>query len=1085
MRILRFIFRALLFLTLAIAIAGGLLVFQMSNGSLSAGFLKGKVVAALQMRLPAGSSVGIEDLLVSFGPNWSLVVESPNLSVSVPGRGQIVAGDTRIDLAPEPLMAGIVEPVSLTIDSLSMDITGQSMEPPSGSRGDFVRSAMLQMAKAVLNGDRLLDERGLESIDISNIRISGEAIRNSPLADGVPIQVSALHWRPSGADGGLEIRFASVHGNWTLGITPGVDADARVYADIKVTDFPPAFVVPRIADPTRRPYYDAIADMQGRVQLDQDGQFDVARMHMTLGPGYLSMLENAAAIIDRVDVAMELSADSDRLSLARSDIRFGGTHIVLRGGLDLASFGEPIGYAAELGPTRLAPFGERQEPVILENGMAKGSIDMVAGAILLDGASISGPEGAARAAGAFRFQGDAPGLSGAVTIEETTVRMARALWLPIIARKTRSWFDRNVKSALLGPGTVQIALPMENLGDAGRDRPLPSDGVVGELPFRYGLFTPLRDLPLVRNAFGSLQFTDATAIVKLTAADVTVAGMGVASVGPTEFRIPNLGKPDPVGYLDLDVAGPAAALAQISNAGRLQIAEDRGLSPAALSGDAKLGLQAAFSLVGKSRQNEINAEFDLQLSKFASDTPIAGQLISGGTLAVRGNTETFSVTGNAKIDGIPAKIDVTSSGKSNQSTVRLTMDEEARRKLGIDLGSMLVGDVITSVTPQADGRIQDISVDLRSAAVNLPFLGWQKGASVPATLKARIERTANGIQVRDIVVYGDGFQASGDLDIDSRGRLVRLEMDDIALKPGDDFAISAKAAGKGYKINISGASFDARGLISVLQSSPSGIATSDQQLSLSLNLALMRGFNGVSLSGVSGAATFSGGKVRDLSLQAGTSAAQPLELVIREESSERSIDLRSANGGALLRFMNIYDKAYGGDLMVRFAGSSKAQDGRGELVINNFRVQNEQAFDQAAIERRIRTDRDREVRSTDRLTDTSNLSFSILRIPFTKSGDAIVISDASLRGSVIGASSKGTVDLAARNLSLSGTIVPAYGINNLPGSIPILGQLLGGRNREGLIGITYRMFGPIDAPTLKLNPASAIAPGILRRIFEY
>jgi hypothetical protein len=45
--------------------------------------------------------------------------------------------------------------------------------------------------------------------------------------------------------------------------------------------------------------------------------------------------------------------------------------------------------------------------------------------------------------------------------------------------------------------------------------------------------------------------------------------------------------------------------------------------------------------------------------------------------------------------------------------------------------------------------------------------------------------------------------------------------------------------------------------------------------------------------------------------------------------------------------------------------------------------------------------------------------------------------------------------------------------------------LLGGRKREGLIGITYQMYGPVDGPTLKLNPASAIAPGIFRRIFEY
>ena len=70
-------------------------------------------------------------------------------------------------------------------------------------------------------------------------------------------------------------------------------------------------------------------------------------------------------------------------------------------------------------------------------------------------------------------------------------------------------------------------------------------------------------------------------------------------------------------------------------------------------------------------------------------------------------------------------------------------------------------------------------------------------------------------------------------------------------------------------------------------------------------------------------------------------------------------------------------------------------------------------------------------------------------------------------------------------MALSGTFIPAFGINNIAGAIPILGQILGGGRDEGLVGITYKMFGPIDDPKLVMNPISAIAPGIFRKIFEY
>ncbi|HSM42280.1 MAG TPA: AsmA-like C-terminal region-containing protein [Afifellaceae bacterium] len=1085
MRFLRFILRAVLLLTLAIVIAGGLLVFQMSNGTLSAGFLKDRLVSVARSNMPPGSDISLSDLRFGFGPDWSLVVEGSGMSADIGDRGRIEADSARTELAFMPLLMGSVEPVSLTAEGLSATVSSRPVQQPTGSRAEFLRQAFAGFGRAAAGLSRRLDAAGLRSVDIADLEISGPALDRMPFAADLPLRVSLLRWRPAeGGTGTISAEVRSAHGDWSALIVPGADADSRPVVDVTIRDFPPAFVYPPITDTARRPYYDAVAEVQARIQLDETGGLDVARLHGSLGSGYLSMVDDDAAIIDRVDFALELSASSDALRLARSDIRFGGTHVVFRGEIGFGSFGEPMTYALELGETELSPFGDGQEPVVLEAGNAAGYIDLGGGAIRLQKAAISGPEGALRAVGSFRFKGAAPGLSGVVEVEETTARMVRALWPPILARKTRAWFDRNVKSALLGPGTVQIALPKENLGRAGKGRPLPPDGLIGEVPFRYGLFTPLRDLPLVRSAFGSLEFADATAIVKLNQAEVTAVGFGTAGVGETEFRIPDLGKPDPVGYLDLGISGPAAALAQLSNAGRLNIAEDRGISPEALSGEAELSLKAAFSLTKRARPEDVDADFDLRLTEFASKEPITGQLISAADLAIKGTPAAYSVAGSAKIDGMPAKIDLTSGGADSQSTVKLTMDEAARKKLGIDLGSLLSGPVVASVTPQADSRVQDISIDLEPATINLPFVGWQKGAGVPATFKARIKRTGKGAEVSNIIISGDGFQAAGELEVGQDGKLSSLNMREIALRQDDDFAVSLDTTGNGYRVSVSGASFDARGLITQLQSADADLSGVEGRYSISVKLAQLRGYNSVALSGVAGSLVIDDGRLQAISMQAGTGTAQPIELVIGEEAEQRRVNLRSGNGGALLRFLNIYDKAFGGDLVLEFGGPADAPDGQGHVTLSNFRVQNEHAFDQAAAERRS-SNPDREVRSTDIVIDTTNISFAKLRVPFVKRAEALVFSDASLRGPVVGATGKGTLDLKARNLSISGTIVPAYGINNLPGSIPILGQLLGGRKREGLIGITYQIFGPINAPTLKLNPASAIAPGIFRRIFEY
>jgi hypothetical protein len=68
---------------------------------------------------------------------------------------------------------------------------------------------------------------------------------------------------------------------------------------------------------------------------------------------------------------------------------------------------------------------------------------------------------------------------------------------------------------------------------------------------------------------------------------------------------------------------------------------------------------------------------------------------------------------------------------------------------------------------------------------------------------------------------------------------------------------------------------------------------------------------------------------------------------------------------------------------------------------------------------------------------------------------------------------------------MSGTFVPLYGINNVFGQIPVLGLLLGGGSNEGLFGITYEVVGTLSQPVLRVNPVSAMAPGVLRKIFEF
>ena len=95
------------------------------------------------------------------------------------------------------------------------------------------------------------------------------------------------------------------------------------------------------------------------------------------------------------------------------------------------------------------------------------------------------------------------------------------------------------------------------------------------------------------------------------------------------------------------------------------------------------------------------------------------------------------------------------------------------------------------------------------------------------------------------------------------------------------------------------------------------------------------------------------------------------------------------------------------------------------------------------------------------------------------------IRDGVVKGPTIGATIEGNIDYLRDDVNVRGTLVPLYGLNNMFGQIPIVGLFLGGGSNEGIFGITYEVTGSTANPRPQVNPISAIAPGLLRKFFEF
>ncbi len=218
-----------------------------------------------------------------------------------------------------------------------------------------------------------------------------------------------------------------------------------------------------------------------------------------------------------------------------------------------------------------------------------------------------------------------------------------------------------------------------------------------------------------------------------------------------------------------------------------------------------------------------------------------------------------------------------------------------------------------------------------------------------------------------------------------------------------------------------------------------------------------------------------GGRIRGFSLNAkiGRDATLLGDLRARVQTGRPVLYFETNDAGALFRFTDIYPRMVGGKIWIGM--DPPTQDSapqEGIVSVRDFAIRGEAALD-------------RVVSGRTRWQRRNRVEFAQARADFARVPGRMSIRDGVVRGPVIGATIEGHIDYPATTSTCAARCVPLYGINNMFGQIPIVGLFLGGGSNEGLLGITYVVTGPPSNPRLQVNPLSAIAPGLLRKFFEF
>jgi hypothetical protein len=662
-----------------------------------------------------------------------------------------------------------------------------------------------------------------------------------------------------------------------------------------------------------------------------------------------------------------------------------------------------------------------------------------------------------------------------VTVSSLPVARLGALWPVALSRGGRKWVIENVHDGIVGEATARIDLNLDpQRGTAG----------IGALrgKFRY------RDLTInYIDGLPHLQGVGGTATVSDKELDLTPdAGQvkGVKLTGGT-IRITKLDERDQDALIDVTIAGPLRDALEILDAKPLRYAHAAGLDPAGIGGKAEGRLHFKFPLIDALEFDDVDYAAKATLTGASIVKVALGRNLSDGRLALDLSPTGAQLEGDARFDGIPARVDANlafhpNTGPHAVYRASLTLGDAARQRLDADFSAeRLSGPTpveLTYTVRDAGHASAALTADLRGARLAVAEAGWEKPAGQPGAARIDFDlfhdAVAGPLKVAVTARGLDGRFAIG-LSAD-REETARIDIARLVVG-GDDFAGSVTRHGAGWRADITGRQVDLHPLLHRALASDQISSAPPFSVSARLDRVLLG--PGRAVQGVSAALSRAGGAWQAMRIDAAYANGHHIAFRLGGDAGPHRLSITSDDLGSALRLFDVVDNVAGGKLLV----AGQLTNDHGKPALDAQITGSDYTVNRAPVFTRMLSVASYTGLSS--MVSGSGIPFANLHGSFAYTDDKIVLDHFLASGESLGITVNGAVDLAYGTLDLTGTIAPAHLINSVLGKVPVVGSLLMGGEGQSLFAANYELSGAIDDPGVSVNPLSALAPGVLRRLF--
>ncbi len=597
----------------------------------------------------------------------------------------------------------------------------------------------------------------------------------------------------------------------------------------------------------------------------------------------------------------------------------------------------------------------------------------------------------------------------------------------------------------------------------------------------------------VTSAYGSARLSGNKFVVDNARGRVGDIGLSDGEVEFTAIEPPG----EPVHYR-FTANGAAKSMLGVLNEPPLELLKEAKLDPAKFVGDAVVRAdiwhpnlkdtpRETYGYAGKATFE------DIVVTEF-----YAGADITGASGEVDLKSRSMVVTAKAAFADSPFDFewrqmfyDVDGGSEFRVSGVVNSATGDA---IGIPTRKLLRGPV--AFTAQASGRFGALNslaveTDFVDTALMFEPFGWMKPQGSPAKGGLNVVFDESGADLRVLSLKGDGVDIEGAARVDARGMIVSASLPRFFLDDGADFMLNATRSDAGsLELAMTGAFLNAGPFFeSVIEGPPGGEERKPFDWGRGVivrsridELALRAGarYRDASLDFRRGPE-----KLEALELSARTAAGAPIKMSLVETGAEsgpaQTIESRTDDIGAFMAGVFGVSSIRGGEGSMRIQINPPI-DGASQGLSGLVEARRMRVVGAPLLAR---------VFSAGSLTGLSDLlsgdgiELSSASAEFNFKDGVFTLDEARAAGPSVGITASGSIARGGHGgVDLNGAVAPVYQVNSILGRTPVIGDLFVGREGEGVVALAYHVTGAVDAPTVAVNPLSALAPGFLRRIFE-